>query len=39
MEKFCPNGHVLVEHLPDELIPFAKKGIDKIAKENNITWE
>jgi hypothetical protein len=39
MEKYCPNGHVLIEHLPDELIPLAKKGIDKIAKENNITWE
>ena len=37
-EEFCPDGHILIEHLPDEDIPKAKSAIDSVAKDLGITW-
>ena len=31
MQEVCPDGHVLIEHLPDELVPAAAQGLRRAA--------
>lgn len=37
-EECCPDGFVLVEHLPDEKIPAAKRNLDAAAQKAGLTW-
>jgi sugar phosphate isomerase/epimerase len=39
MQKACPDGHVLVEHYPDEKIPQAAAGLRKAAEKAGIKWQ
>lgn len=39
MAKGCPNGYVIIEHLPDEKIPQAKAALDRVAERLGIRWE
>ncbi len=34
-----PDGYVIVEHLPDELIPEARDALLAAAEKAGITWE
>ena len=38
-EKCCPDGYVLIEHLPDEKIPAAKVALDRFVAEAGLTWK
>ncbi|MEX0927615.1 MAG: sugar phosphate isomerase/epimerase family protein [Dehalococcoidia bacterium] len=38
MQRVCPTGHILVEHLPDEKVPIAADGLRKAAKRAGIEW-
>lgn len=39
LQKVNPKAHVLVEHLPDEKIPLAAKGIRAAAERAGIVWD
>jgi sugar phosphate isomerase/epimerase len=38
-EECCPEGWVLIEHLPDEKIPQAKRALDTAASQAGLTWK
>jgi sugar phosphate isomerase/epimerase len=35
----CPGGYVLIEHLPDEKVPAARKAVCRAAEQAGLTWE
>jgi hypothetical protein len=37
-EASCPNGFVLIEHLPDDKIPAAKRALDEEAGRAGLAW-
>lgn len=37
-EAACPNGFVLIEHLPDEKVPAAKRNLDRFVAEAGLSW-
>lgn len=37
-EQCCPDGFVLIEHLPDEQIPAAKRNLDLAAQRAGLRW-
>jgi sugar phosphate isomerase/epimerase len=37
-EQCCPDGFVLIEHLPDEKIPAAKRNLDRAAAMAGLAW-
>jgi sugar phosphate isomerase/epimerase len=37
-EAACPDGYVMIEHLPDEQVPAAKQALDAAAVAAGITW-
>jgi sugar phosphate isomerase/epimerase len=37
-EAACPDGFVLIEHLPDEEIPRAKRAVDAALAQAGLTW-
>lgn len=39
MQRVCPDGHVLIEHLPDEKVPLAAEGLRKVAVAAGIKWD
>ena len=39
MQEVCPDGHVLIEHLPDELVPAAARGLRRAAESAGIVFE
>lgn len=39
MQEVCPDGHVLIEHLPDELVPVAAQGMRRAAASAGIVFE
>lgn len=39
MQKSCPEGYVIIEHLDDEDIPRAKVSLDSAAREAGVTWQ
>jgi sugar phosphate isomerase/epimerase len=38
-EQCCPDGFVLIEHLPDDLIPAAKLALDDNARRAGVAWK
>ena len=38
-EQCCPDGFVLIEHLPDEKIPAAKRNLDRAAEQAGLRWK
>lgn len=39
MQRVCPDGHVLIEHLPDDKVPLAAEGLRKEAVAAGIKWD
>ena len=39
MQKVRPDGHVLIEHLPDELVPAAAQGLRRAAASAGIVFD
>ena len=39
MQAVCPDGHVLIEHLPDELVPAAAQGLRRAAASAGIVFD
>jgi sugar phosphate isomerase/epimerase len=39
MQKVCPGGHILIEHLPDEKVPIAAEGLRREAQKAGIVWD
>jgi sugar phosphate isomerase/epimerase len=39
MQRVCPTGHILIEHLPDEKVPIAAEGLRAAAKRAGIKWD
>ena len=37
-EEVCPDGFVMIEHLPDEKIPAAKQNLDRFARHAGLAW-
>jgi sugar phosphate isomerase/epimerase len=37
-EECCPNGYMLIEHLPDEKIPAAKERLDEAVVKAGLVW-
>lgn len=37
-EQACPEGFVLIEHLPDEKIPAAKRNLDRCVAAAGLEW-
>jgi hypothetical protein len=37
-EECCPDGFALIEHLPDSLVPAAKRGLDAALARAGIDW-
>ena len=37
-EANCPDGYVLIEHLPDDKVPQAKRALDAAAAQAGLTW-
>ncbi|MGH2367193.1 MAG: sugar phosphate isomerase/epimerase family protein, partial [Chloroflexota bacterium] len=35
----CPDGYVLIEHLPEDKIPAAKDALDRVATRIGIRWD
>lgn len=35
----CPEGFMLIEHLPDEQIPAAKQQLDRVMERVGLTWQ
>jgi sugar phosphate isomerase/epimerase len=38
-EAACPDGFVLIEHLPDDLVPKAKAALDAAARRAGLRWK
>jgi sugar phosphate isomerase/epimerase len=38
-EAVCPDGYVMIEHLPDDQIPAAKRSLDAAAAQAGLTWQ
>jgi len=38
-ERCCPDGFMLIEHLPDEQIPAAKQQLDRVMEQAGLTWQ
>lgn len=38
-EAACPDGFVLIEHLPDDLVPKAKAALDAAAQRAGLWWK
>ena len=38
-EKYCPDGYVQIEHLPEEQIPLARKSLYETGVQCGITWK
>lgn len=38
-QECCPRGFVLIEHLPDDRIPAAKRNLDRAAREAGLWWD
>jgi sugar phosphate isomerase/epimerase len=38
-QEVCPDGYVLIEHLPDEKVPAAKRGLDAALARAGLHWE
>jgi sugar phosphate isomerase/epimerase len=38
-EQHHPGGYALIEHLPDEKIPAAKRALDAVLMDAGITWD
>ena len=39
MDRWCPDGFVLIEHLPDEDIPEARDALNRFAQEAGVEWD
>ncbi len=39
MQRVCPDGHILIEHLPDDKVPLAAEGLRRAASEAGIFWD
>lgn len=39
MQRVCPKGHVLIEHLPDDKVPMAAEGLRAAAQRAGIKWD
>lgn len=37
-EAACPDGYVMIEHLPDEQVPAAKRALDAAAAAASLAW-
>jgi sugar phosphate isomerase/epimerase len=37
-EQSCPDGFLLIEHLPDEQIPAAKRALDRVVEQVGLAW-
>ena len=37
-EATCPNGYVMIEHLPDGKVPAAKRALDAAAERAGLIW-
>ncbi|CAA9261380.1 MAG: hypothetical protein AVDCRST_MAG77-2694 [uncultured Chloroflexi bacterium] len=38
-QEVCPDGYVLIEHLPDEKVPAAKRGLDAALEHAGLRWQ
>jgi sugar phosphate isomerase/epimerase len=38
LEEVMPDGFTLIEHLPDDQIPAAKRNLDQAARRAGVTW-
>ena len=38
-QEYCPDGYMLIEHLPDEHIPQAKRALDAALAEAGLQWD
>jgi len=38
-EEVCPDGFVLIEHLPDAEVPRAKQAVDAVAARTGLAWK
>lgn len=39
MQRVCPDGHLLIEHLPDDKVPLAAEGFRREADRAGIKWD
>ncbi len=39
MQRVCPDAHILIEHLPDDKVPIAAKGMKREAEQAGIVWD
>lgn len=37
-EQCCPDGFLLIEHLPDEQVPAAKRALDRVVEQAGLIW-
>jgi sugar phosphate isomerase/epimerase len=37
-ERCCPNGYVLIEHLPPDRVPAAKRALDVVLSRAGLRW-
>jgi sugar phosphate isomerase/epimerase len=37
-EQSCPEGFLLIEHLPDEQVPAAKRALDRVVEQVGLAW-
>jgi len=37
-EEYCPNGYMIIEHLPDKQVPAAKLALDAAASSLGLSW-
>jgi len=37
-EQSCPQGYFMIEHLPDDQIPAAKRNLDEAVRRAGLTW-
>lgn len=37
-EAYCPEAFMMIEHLPDDLIPAAKINLDRYVEQASISW-
>lgn len=38
-EQCCPDGFILIEHLPDAQIPAAKEALDRVVSGSRLRWQ
>ncbi len=38
-EEACPDGFMLIEHLPDEKVPAAKRNLDRFVEQARLAWK